>query len=173
VLVTADSRLRPYSGHTPVLAQGFKLRRMTLPRTRCLYRLQSSSFLSLLPSLPSLLFRFLLSLLAACPRLVPYSLSLPCRVAASETSMSMTTAHGRLLLARARAGADQLAALCCRARRRAAHARVWRRLQVSSAPLQPSRLFPSSGAPRDYLPLTPLLLPCLPVVYNAVSESGE
>jgi hypothetical protein len=84
--------------------------------------------------------------------------------------MSMTTAHGRLLLARARAGADQLAALCCRVQRRAAHARVWRRLQMGSAPLQPSRLVPSAGAPRNHLPLTSLLPPCLPVVYNDVSQ---
>ncbi|KAJ7669811.1 hypothetical protein B0H14DRAFT_3909549 [Mycena olivaceomarginata] len=84
VLVTADSRLRPCSGHTPVPARGFKLGCTMLPRTRCLFWLQPSSFLQLLPSLPSLPFRFLLSLLLVrCPRLVPYSFvpplpSLPC-----------------------------------------------------------------------------------------------
>ncbi|KAJ7758909.1 hypothetical protein B0H14DRAFT_3895935 [Mycena olivaceomarginata] len=134
----------------------------------------ASSCLLLIPSLPSLLSGSFspsspLPVLAWSPT-PSYHPSLPWRVAASETPMSMTTAHGRLLLARARAGADQLAALCCRARRRAAHARVWRRLQMGSAPLQPSRLVPSSGAPRDHLPLTSLLPPCLPVVYNAVSQ---
>jgi hypothetical protein len=71
----------------------------------------------------------------------------------------MSTTLARLLLPRARAGADQLAALGYRAQRRAAHTRVWHRIQMDSAPLQPSRLVPSSSVPRDHLPLTPLS-PC-------------
>ncbi|KAJ7795753.1 hypothetical protein B0H14DRAFT_3888044 [Mycena olivaceomarginata] len=97
-----------------------------------------------------------------------YHPSLSCDVAASETPISMTRAHGRLLLARARAGADNSRRCVAERDPRAAHARVWRRLQMGSAPLQ--RLVSSSGVPRDHLPLTSLLPPCLPVVYNAVSQ---
>ncbi|KAJ7756015.1 hypothetical protein B0H14DRAFT_3896365 [Mycena olivaceomarginata] len=124
-------------------------------RTGSGHPLSSNSF----PPIPA-------PLLLRCPRLVPDSLippvpSLSCShfgCADVDHAGARTSA-----LASCQSGGG-LAALCCRTRRPAAHARVWRRLQKGSAPLQPSLLVPPSGAPRDHLPLISLLSPCLPVV---------
>jgi hypothetical protein len=143
VLVTADSRLRPCSGHTPVPASGFKLgcttllaHAMSVPAPAILFPPT--------PSLPSFTPFPVPSLPARCPRLVPYSLvpplpSQPC----SHFGGDVDHAGARTsVLASCQSWADQM---CCRAQRRAAHARVWCLLQMSSAPLQPSRLVPSTS----------------------------